>query len=298
MTMTTNFSIEGLDNLMNNDWRWSFREDPKKWFETLQSALHGIPTEFIHKFYKGLFDAKVEGDSILFVESGKDLTNEIVDWMLKQFVECGESVEIYFEGLANPERLVNRQDFDYTEDYLEEINQTRTLYRNYYDKSVEKFKATKSALEWVYKNWGGRTTLPKIRTFKEMQRDEDIKELRCTDFTAVDYHALLLDVDGKVWWYGEESSYSPLQHMELHDTLRKLGINSVDYSLDGPSDIAYDPNYKWRLSFSNITKPQIETLIEFALDRGEDHIIVYTDDKISLEKLISFLNDEIQWHEI
>lgn len=294
-----NFNIEGLDRLMNNDWRWSFRDDPKKWVDALQKTLHGIPMELVHKFYKGVIDAKVEGDGVVFVESGKDLTNEIVDWMLDQFVKCGESVEVYFEGLAKPERLVNQQDFDCVEDYLEEINQTRTLYRNYYDKSVEKFKATKSALEWVYNNWfSGKIQFPNIRTFKDMQRDEDIKELRCTDFTTVNYHALLLDVDGKVWWYGKDSSYSALQHTSLHSDLRKLGVNSIDYSVNGPSDIAYDPRYNWRVNFSNVTKPQIETLIEFALDRGKDHIIVYGEKKVPVDTLVSFLNNEIQWHEI
>jgi len=294
------FNISGLDQLMNREWRWLFREDCEKWVENLKLSLPGIPMGMVVSFYRGTLDAKVSGTDIELVISHNDLRHEIYKWMCDQYVKHGEAVEIYFEGMTMPENLVNRLDFDCSEDYYNEFEETRILYRNYYDKEVEKYKKMAQNLNWVNTHFFmGEKTLPNVRSMKEIKQDLELDELRCKDFNKVDYHALLMDVEGNVWWYGENVPYQALQHMNLHSRLRNLGVNSIDYSLGGESNICYDPSHHWRFNISSLTNPQIETLIQFALDRGEDHIKGYgLYDNVLVDDLVKLLSGEIQWHEI
>ncbi len=138
-----------------------------------------------------------------------------------------------------------------------------------------------------------------IRSFKEIERDDEISDLRCTNFSKVDYHALVMTVDGEVYWYGEWNLYAIMQHINLHNELRNLGINSIDSNnnLNGQSNIYYDPSHYWRINVAALTKKQIETLIQFALDRGEHYVYSY-ENKFPIEKLAALLSGEIQWHEI
>lgn len=293
MTQTVHFSIGDITGYLH-DMRWNFREDPKGIYEKFKELFKGIPHEILDDFFRGRRDATMDGDAVVFVPTTIDKTNETIDWVELQYVKSGEAIEIYFEGMTHPEKFHNRSDFKYTDDYEEAIQDEIDLYRGHYDRETKTFAQWKKTLNWFLSNWtNGERKTPTLRVYKDILNATKLDELRCNQYwwKSVNRHALILDGEGQIWWFGVNYQYNILQHTALEEQLDDFGVEIKSYYGDGGvgSNIAYDPVNGWRTHASTINQKQLDTLIAFAIERNEDFLIM-NEKKNPIEVLIEKFN--------
>lgn len=287
---TVNFTIgDNFPSLMH-DLRWDFRENPSKVYENLRQAIPDVSHNTIDAFLRGKLDVGIENGQPFFFETQNDLTQEIIEWVEQQYVKAGEDIESYWGGIVKVDEFVVRSNYKWNADYEEDREDHLQLYRGHYDRAVKKFQEVTKSLEWFYRNWAeyGRQK-PYVRALNEIINAERLSQYALVDAKEVNYHALVMTVDGKIWWYGKNSTYAIFQHENLRHELFKLGANAsqtLDYRSTG-----------WTGSLHGASSKQIDALVQFALDRDELSLI-FNDSTITVENLLKFKNGEIKLYEI
>lgn len=285
MTQSVKFSLGDNFPKLMHDFRLEFREDPIRIYTVLKECIPDVPSDVLDAFLKGKYDVGMENGSPFFYESGKDLTQEVINFIEQNYVNKGEDVELYHLGLKNVDEFVKFGDYNDGEEYRNNYNEHIETYTAYYEKAVKEFQKAEKSLNWIYRNWDlVNRQKPIVRSAKQIINAQKLNEHLC-NVKIVDYHAAVMTKDGKIWWYGKDVEYQIFQHLNLKTLLISLGV-------DVESLIDYRPNFGWGLSIYNITPEQYESLISFAIERNEDFLQI-NDIKYTLEKILQFKNGEI-----